>query len=213
MCICVCIHIYIYTHVYVHACIHLCVYVYIYIYIIHICLQHLVERDLLALAGDHAEDVRGLVAVAEAQLHEVVEALPEVRLHRLRPLRLREDLQQLVVGEEEEAREGHALGQQVVLQRLLDRVQRLVRRPEPLEAAGLRAAHLRHRVLLRLLHGGLPLHVDVLEHLALVRQLLPDVAGVEDALEVHPVPLDVQPLVEGLLEEQEVLLPLLHLRK
>jgi len=45
-----------------------------------------------------------------------------VRLHGLRVACLGEDLEQFVVGEEEEAREGGALRLQVVLQVLIDLV-------------------------------------------------------------------------------------------
>jgi hypothetical protein len=54
--------------------------------------------------------------------------LPErtLRLHGLRVLELRQDIQQLVVGQEVERRESHALRLKVVLQDILDLVQVLV---------------------------------------------------------------------------------------
>lgn len=52
-------------------------------------LQVLPQRDLLPLGRYHCVDVYRAGFVAEGQPNEVVEALPEVRLHRLRVLRLR----------------------------------------------------------------------------------------------------------------------------
>ena len=49
-----------------------------------------------------------------------------ISIPRLAHLGLAEDLQQLVVGQEEEARKGQALRLQVVGQALLDRLQQLV---------------------------------------------------------------------------------------
>ena len=57
---------------------------------------------------------------APADLCDVLEALPQVRLDGGRVLGLREDLEQLVVGQEVEAREGGALRLEVIAQTLLD---------------------------------------------------------------------------------------------
>ena len=51
---------------------------------------------------------------------DVVEALVEVTLHRFRILRLTENLEQVVVAEEVEAREDLALRLQIHVERLLD---------------------------------------------------------------------------------------------
>jgi hypothetical protein len=58
----------------------------------------------------------------------IMPTLPErtLRLHGLRVLELRQDIQQLVVGQEVERRESHALRLEVVLQDILDLVQVLV---------------------------------------------------------------------------------------
>ena len=56
-------------------------------------------------------------------LGQGIEALPEMWLDGLWVAGLREDLQQLIVGEEVEPGEQEALGLQVVLQTLLDLLQ------------------------------------------------------------------------------------------
>lgn len=45
----------------------------------------------------------------------------------------------------------------------------------------------------------------------LFRQLLLDVLGAEDGLQVHPVALDGHPLIQRLAEKAEAFLPRLHL--
>lgn len=50
-----------------------------------------------------------------------------------------------------------------------------------------------------------------LEFGGLVRQLLLNVLGAEDGLQVHPVALDGYPLIQGFAEEPESFLPGLHL--
>eukprot|EP00965_Chrysotila_dentata_P236251 6201213-Pleurochrysis_carterae.AAC.2 len=87
-------------------------------------LEVLAQPDALALLGEHGGDVDRRGRVAKVELLDVVEALDQVWLHRLRVPRLGEDLEQLVVREEEEARESGALRLQVVLQVLLDLVER-----------------------------------------------------------------------------------------
>ena len=66
------------------------------------------------MRGSHLHDVERL---------DVVEALVEVPLHRLRVLGLAEDLEQVVVAEEVEAREDLPLRLEVHVQRLLDLLQ------------------------------------------------------------------------------------------
>ena len=85
----------------------------------------------LALRRRHPEDavvrrrcVLGAVA-AEIQRLDAVEALPHVRLDSPWVARLRQDLEQLIVRQEVEAREGHALLLQVVLQRVLAQRERI----------------------------------------------------------------------------------------
>ena len=66
------------------------------------------------MRGSHLHDVERL---------DVVEALVEVPLHRLRVLGLAEDLEQVVVAEEVEAREDLPLRLEVHVERLLDLLQ------------------------------------------------------------------------------------------
>ena len=63
------------------------------------------ERHSLALGRRHRDDVERHVGLHEVEALDVVEALDQVRLHRLRVAAAR-DLEQLVVGEEAEAREA-----------------------------------------------------------------------------------------------------------
>mmetsp|Transcript_1529 Transcript_1529/g.6014 ORF Transcript_1529/g.6014 Transcript_1529/m.6014 type:complete len:258 (+) Transcript_1529:1436-2209(+) len=65
------------------------------------------EVDLLLLRRVHGRDVEVLL---ELELGDAFEDLLAERLHAQRVLGLRENLQQLVVGQEVEAREGEALG-------------------------------------------------------------------------------------------------------
>ena len=81
------------------------------------------KRDLLALRRVHAVHLLFLV---EFELLDALEALLEVRLHAERVLRLRKNFEQLVVGQELEAREVGALALQIIVQTLLHRLQRVV---------------------------------------------------------------------------------------
>ena len=65
----------------------------------------------------------GVLICRELNLDDVVEALSEMRLHSLSVSGLRENFQELVIGEEEETREGASLGGQVVLQALLNLIE------------------------------------------------------------------------------------------
>eukprot|EP00966_Prymnesium_polylepis_P002065 47252-Prymnesium_polylepis.1 len=91
--------------------------------------------DALALERVHRRDHHlalegiarvGLVLLVEGERRDALEALGQVRLHRERVLRLREDLEQLVVREEEEAREGEPLEVEVVVEALLDLLEEAV---------------------------------------------------------------------------------------
>ena len=76
------------------------------------------ELDVLALARVHANRDLGRLAgivLAERQVVHVVEALGQVAQDELRVGALGEDVQQVGGGHEVEAREGDALGLQVVL--------------------------------------------------------------------------------------------------
>ena len=83
----------------------------------------LLELDLLVLGRVHGRDAHVLL---ELDLVDVLEAFAQVRLHGLRVLGLREDLEQLVVGQKVEARKRGALRLQVLAQALLHLLQQLV---------------------------------------------------------------------------------------
>lgn len=59
-------------------------------------------------------------------------------------------------------------------------------------------------------HDVLPVLVHLLEQLALLWHLLQDVLGGEDGLEVEPLRLHLEPLVQRVLQQEEACLPLLH---
>ena len=75
---------------------------------------HLRHRHELALGRVHAHDLVDLPPLLAPLLDleglDALETLAHVRLHRERVSRLPEDLEQVVVGEEVEAREGLPLG-------------------------------------------------------------------------------------------------------
>jgi len=62
--------------------------------------ERLRERYSLVLGRHHADDV---LLGSEVELRDALEALLQVRLHAQRVLRLRQDLQQLVVRQEKES--------------------------------------------------------------------------------------------------------------
>ena len=113
----------------------------------------------LAVGAGHGDGVHGL------------EALAQVGLHRVRVLGLREDRDELVVGQKVEAREAGALGLEVVGQVLLHALELGVAL-DPLLLELLVVAEgddLRRR--LHLVERLAPLAVDVGEALALLRQM------------------------------------------
>ena len=85
--------------------------------------------------------------MAEADLGDVLEALAEVRLHGRRVLRLRQDLEELIVGQEVESRERLALRLQILAEALLHHLQQLVALLQVVEQArvGTQCDHLSTR--------------------------------------------------------------------
>ena len=176
------------------------------------------ERQALALGGAHRPRLhqrrraRRLRLVDKLEPLDGVEALGQVRLHCVRVARVAEDLEQLVVGQEKEAREGSALHLQIGLEPLLDALQRrhpLLQRFEHLrervaddERVGV---HLPHQLAPGLVGGG--------EGAKLLRQLSLHVCRSEDALQIHPALLQRQPDLEHLRQQAEPLPPPLRLRQ
>ena len=85
-----------------------------------------------------------------------------MRLHPERILGLREDLQHLVVGEEEEAGEEESLLLQVGVETLVDAVQHAVTLLQLLQEAHHAGRGQHVRVLLHLVHHALPVLVHLL---------------------------------------------------
>lgn len=75
------------------------------------------EPNLLVLRRLHGRDD---LVLREGEPRDALEALLEVGLHTEGVLRLGQDFQQLVVGQEEEAGEEQALLFQIVVQAFLD---------------------------------------------------------------------------------------------
>eukprot|EP00965_Chrysotila_dentata_P002959 95741-Pleurochrysis_carterae.AAC.5 len=166
-------------------------------------------RELHALALDRAHRVDEHRVVELERLYPL-KALAQMRLHAQRVLGLRQDLQQLVVGEEEEAREGETLRLEVVVEPLLDQFEQpvglLPRAEQPLLRSGDEHARFGGGVG----HGLAPDPVDVREAFRLLRHLAHDVLGRKDWLEIEPDRLTFDPLVEDLLHRDEPRLPLAH---
>ena len=145
--------------------------------------------------------------VVKVDLGDALEALAEVGLHARRVLGLGQDLEQLVIREEEEAREREALGLEVVVEPLLDELEQpvglLPRGEHALGRGGEEYVGLR----LGGRHDLAPEPVDLREALRLLRHLAHDVLGREDGLEVEPDGLALEPLVDNLLHRDELRLP------
>eukprot|EP00906_Rhabdomonas_costata_P037986 RCo053604 len=123
-------------------------------------------------------------------------------------LGLGEDLQELVVGQEVEPREGAALVLEVVVEPLLHLLQQPGALLELLQAPLCR----RHegqalRCDLGLTQQALPCLVDLPKPLGLRGELPHDILGLEDGLKVQPVLLHRQPLLEDPVQKLEVALP------
>ena len=142
------------------------------------------EHDLLALLREHAQRL-GLVAnrgLLQLERLDVVEELLEMRLHRLRVLRLAEYFEQIVVGNEVEARKDDLLRLQVHVERLLDVLETRVHLVELLvDALDARSA-VRVRIAVDAHHDRLPTRVQVLELDGLFGQLVADILAGENIL-------------------------------
>ena len=170
------------------------------------------ERGRLALGRDHAEALEVAVHLLarrdDVHLREALEVLVHVALHRHRVARLAEDLEQVVVRDEVEARERHALRLEVLVEALLDALELGVHRAHAVEHARLLALADRVRVVGDRAHDRLERVVHLGEERRLLGQLLVDVAGRhEDRLEVHPLALDREQHVDDLAHEAQARLP------
>jgi hypothetical protein len=95
---------------------------------------------------------------------------------------LGQDLKQLIVTEEVEAREGSAFRLQVILQTLLDVLKHLVVCLEFLQQFLRTTTILDQRSLMRLHHLVFPELINLEEFGSLLRQLLLDVISIENVL-------------------------------
>ena len=75
---------------------------------------------------------------------------------------------------------------------------------------GYTATNTHMRVLDSVLHDVAPVAVDGLEQPSFLRHLLHDVLGGEDRLEIKPLRLHFEPLVNRLLNADQALLPFLQ---
>ena len=140
-----------------------------------------VQLNTLALDAAHGSDL-GRRVVVEVDVGDALEALVKVRLHGARILGIGQDLDELIIRQEEEAREGEALELEVVVQALLDLVQLRVGVLDVLQQRG--ALHNVHdaRVCHDTSHDATPQGIHTLE-LATLRWHLPhDVLAAEDGL-------------------------------
>eukprot|EP00982_Pelagococcus_subviridis_P009576 30935-Pelagococcus_subviridis.AAC.11 len=150
------------------------------------------EIKRLALRADHPGD--GLVPSSKLQRRAVIVQLEHVLLHGRR-VRRAEHGQQLVVGDEEKPRERVALRVEVLGQRLLAQLELLVKLLQERKAVLHRTRHL-------------PVLLDAIESFRLLRELVSDVVRPdEDALQVHPLPLDFVPHLDDFRDEAELRLP------
>jgi hypothetical protein len=134
--------------------------------------RRVTQEEALPLARPEVVDL--LVRAHEAEVLDVVEQLEQVDADRRR-IRRAEHREQLVVGHEEEAREGIALRVEVLREALLAVVEALAEQAQRVEAASLAAAVDDVGVLRGRRHDRAPLLVDEPEALRLFRELLADV--------------------------------------
>eukprot|EP00965_Chrysotila_dentata_P095058 3142781-Pleurochrysis_carterae.AAC.2 len=124
------------------------------------------------------------------------------------------DLEQLVVGQEVEAREGDALGLEVLGEPLLHELEHAIALLEALQDARRLAEDKRVTLVARRRHELAPCAVNARKPLGLGRQLPHDVFGRKDGFQVHPLALAAEPFVKRLGDEAELCLPLVDsLRK
>mmetsp|Transcript_26831 Transcript_26831/g.47705 ORF Transcript_26831/g.47705 Transcript_26831/m.47705 type:complete len:295 (+) Transcript_26831:147-1031(+) len=166
------------------------------------------ERNDFTLLGVHVGRHQG---VGECQLHHGLKDLAEERLHAKWVLCLRQNLQQLIVGEEIKARERATLCLEVVIQTLLDQIQVVVAVDPNLEEPFRGALSQSVPVGVDAAHHLPPLAIHELELLPLSGELLHDIGRIENGLEIHPGPLNFQPLVETFRDVVKLLVPLVDL--
>lgn len=85
-----------------------------------------VYAEIEIVYGDKSDKEAKRGHLGELQRLDVREEFPHVRLYEVRSFGVRQDLQQIVVRDEVEPREYASLGFQVLLERLLQRLQLVI---------------------------------------------------------------------------------------
>ena len=164
----------------------------------------LAQRHLFALDGDHRSHGNLL---RELHLAHRLEALLHERLHAEGILRLGENLQELVVGQEEKTGKRQFLQVQEIVQSLLHHVQLAVGIFEILEKVrDVRRAD-RRGLGANVLDDSPPRRVHVFERRALLGNLLHNLLAPEDGLQVQPLGLALEPLIHDVLQPRQLRLP------
>jgi len=163
---------------------------------------------VLALDRDQVRHLHQLAAYLQP-IH-IPEALIQMRLDPLRVLRLRQNLQQILVAKEVQPGEDEPLRLEVVLQRPLYLLHLHGIRLQALEQVRRRGSPKRIRLIVRAPHQLLPELLDRVERLGLGHQLPLDVLCGEDLLQVQPPLLAQDPLVQRLREQGEPPVPVLY---
>ena len=160
--------------------------------------HRLEQRHDLALERAHRRDRR--VALRELHLRDAGEELLEVRLDDDGVLGLAEDLEQVVVADEVEAREALPLLLEEVGERLLAALELVEDRRERRLEVGHLGEREDARVVADAEHDRAEVLVDALEARLLVRHR----AAAEDRLEVDPLALDRVELRERAVEHRQL---------
>lgn len=122
-------------------------------------------------------------------------------LHGMRVTCLRQDFKQLVIGEEVETRECSSLHLQIILHLLLDFLQLFVVLLEFPQKVLTTAALVNQGSLVGFQHSVLPEFINDDELFILVWQLFLDVFSTENVLQIHPLPLASEPLVNNFRDQ------------
>lgn len=131
------------------------------------------------------------------QISHSFEHLAEMGLNPPDFFGLREDLKEVIIGQEVEAAEVGTFLLQVVLQAFLNQLKIFIAISKSVSAALNRALHENFWLCDDCVHDGSPLDIDSFEALALLLELLLDIRRIEYRLEVHPVSLSGDPLVKS----------------
>jgi hypothetical protein len=119
-------------------------------------------------------------------------------LHSLGVSCLRKNLKKLIVRQEEETWEGTSLSFKIVFKALLDFVKLFVVVLEFTKKSVTTASIEHESVLFSSEHCVFPELINLLELSSLIWQLLLDILGIENILEIHPGLLEDKPLINAI---------------